>query len=192
MMKKKICGFGINDSVENTRCDEENYKLYCIWADFIRRCYSAKSQLRMPTYIGCTVDERWRYFTAFKSWAVNQDWKGKHLDKDLLSPDGFKKYGPDTCVFIEPEVNQFMKGDQKQGIDNGLPAGIHWSNSKGKFVAQSGSNPRKHLGYFNCPEMAHNAYVAYRKNKAVEISNRISDNNVKSAFLLKYTSEVIL
>jgi len=191
-LKKKICNFGFNDSIEDVRSTHDNYLIYAIWVSMIHRCYNPNVQVKMPTYIGCVVDERWRSFSSFREWVSERDWKGKHLDKDLLSPNGHKKYGPDTCVFIDSEINQFMKGDQKQGVDNGLPAGVHWSSRSKKYVAQSGSKPRKHLGYFNCPDSAHSAYNSYRRQKAIEISHRICDNVVRSAFLLKYNSEVIL
>lgn len=72
-----------------------------------QRCYSALFHQRRPSYIGCVVCDEWLVFENFYYWVVNQDWKGKHLDKDILIPNN-KIYSPDTCVFVSPKLNRLL------------------------------------------------------------------------------------
>ena len=44
-----------------------------------------------------------------------QDYDGKHLDKDLLVCNN-KVYSPETCVFVPREINQFLtKSNNSRG-----------------------------------------------------------------------------
>lgn len=109
---KKVCGVGINDADYATQGrDKITGKrwwcpYYSRWHSMIKRCYSEKYQEKNPTYKGCAVCEEWLYFSNFKRWVEEQDWKGKHLDKDFLV-EGNKVYGPDTCVFMDGSLNTF-------------------------------------------------------------------------------------
>ena len=98
----------------------ENSKL-CIasekWRSMLTRCYSEKYQERQPTYIGCTVDERWHNFQVFAKWFYEnynpEIMDGWHLDKDILVK-GNKIYSPETCCFVPREINNlFVKGRGK-------------------------------------------------------------------------------
>ena len=83
---------------------------YRTWKEMIRRCYSAKWHLRFPTYIGCTVDERWHNFQNFCAdfplIEGYEDWlKGGYcLDKDY-KVFGNKHYSLATCKFLTHEEN---------------------------------------------------------------------------------------
>ena len=52
--------------------------------------------------------------------------------------------------------------NQRTRVDNASGMkGVHWSNVRGKWVAEISLNGRRsHLGYFTTPEAAHAAYVA--------------------------------
>ncbi|PSW06057.1 hypothetical protein [Photobacterium lipolyticum] len=84
---------------------KERSPAYEAWSGMLKRCYCKKSQERRPTYAGVEVDERWHNFQVFAKWYYSQDWRGKELDKDLLTSGSKKRYGPDTCVLISPENN---------------------------------------------------------------------------------------
>lgn len=117
MKKRKnrtIYGVGINDadyqvSIRDANGVEWRCPFYKVWKNMFARCYSPAYQRNNKTYIGCTVDERWWSFMAFRGWMVEQDWEGKALDKDFMF-DGNKVYGPDTCLFLHQSVNRLFTG----------------------------------------------------------------------------------
>lgn len=158
-----VQGVGINDvgctttynaSGKNAIC---NY--YKRWADMLSRCYSAKRQEKQPTYKGCSVVDEWLIFSNFRSWMVEQDWEGNHLDKDLLI-EGNKVYGPGTCVFVSQSLNKLMNNHALGCGDQ--PIGVH--SYCGKYKAQiSKGKKRVYLGTFKTPEAAH---IAWRKAKS--------------------------
>ena len=121
MKKCLVYGVGINDAdyrVQENKCYTNNLgkratevlwrcPYYDRWYGMIRRCYSERELSRFPTYKGCSVCEEWLTFSNFKSWMEQQDWEGKHLDKDLLIYKN-KVYSSETCVFVDYKVNLFI------------------------------------------------------------------------------------
>ena len=128
---------------------------YRAWCGMLERCYSAKYQERWPTYIGCSVSEDWERFSNFRSWMMEQDWEGKHLDKDLLF-EGNKVYSGDKCVFVTKVVNLFTTD---RGNDRGeWMIGVSWHKSTNKFRAQchnTFTKKNEHLGLFTSEIEAH-------------------------------------
>ena len=130
--RTSVYGIGINDAnyVVNPSVDGVKFTcpIYRMWVAMFKRCYSGSSLSLRPSYVGCTVDERWHSFMAFREWVLAQpEWEGLHLDKDLLVP-GNKVYGPDTCLFVPLDVNQFLTFKQKKSFD--LPIGVRPCNKK--------------------------------------------------------------
>ena len=100
-----IVGFGINDAdyVVNSRSSTP-CPFYRTWVGMIRRCYSPVEHKNQPSYIDCTVCREWAYFSNFRSWMLQQNWKGLDLDKDILVK-GNKVYSPSTCIFVPRKLN---------------------------------------------------------------------------------------
>lgn len=153
---------------------------YIIWRNMLMRCYSEKNHKRHPSYIECSVDERFHDFQDFAGWYYNHDYSnlGYELDKDLLIPNN-KIYSPDNCCFVPQELNKLLTS---RGRCRGkLPQGVCFHSRVKKYNAQVWiSGKRKHLGYFDCPDEAHQVYreakERYVKNKALEWANRIEWN----------------
>ena len=59
-------------------------KIYKTWISMLERCYCEKSQVKHPTYIGCSVDESWHNFQNFGKWFEENYKEGHQLDKDIL------------------------------------------------------------------------------------------------------------
>lgn len=197
--KRLIHGFGINDADYFTQVKEykiidgKNKQLvvwscpfHQRWKSIIERAYSEKWHKLYPTYIGCSVSEEWKYFSNFKAWMETQDWQGKHLDKDLLVV-GNKIYGPDTCYFVDPEVNLFIveknktKGLYATGVD------FH----KGRFRARGFNSQKRnvHLGYFDTEQEAHDAWKVNKSKEAFILAHKQTDSKVKEALLKRYIGE---
>ena len=168
-MSKLVYGKGFNDKTRPARFDGKIVKEYDLWHDMLKRCFSEKKQTRCPTYKGCGVSDNFLSYAFFYDWCQEQtgfgkiDEKGRgwHLDKDLLFV-GNKTYSETTCVFVPQEINSFF-------IDSGAtrgeyPLGVSFNNKKGKFHARcSVKGKDKHLGYFNTPQEAFNAYKPFKE-----------------------------
>ena len=199
--KKLVWGVGINDAdyvVQKKENIEVNGKrkqrrvwecpFYRTWKDMLRRCYSDKYQERQPTYIGCSVSEEWWRFSNFRAWMVTQDWEGKQLDKDLLI-EGNKVYSPETCVFVTRLVNSFTIA---RGNDRGeWKIGVNWNKGRNKFASRC-CNPftkkREHLGYFDCEQEAHLAWLKRKRELAKELAETQIDPRVAKALIEHYSN----
>ena len=147
-----------------------NFKEYETWSGFLERCYSEKCQIKHPTYRGCTVSENFIQYTYFYEWCQEQFGFGNsgwHLDKDLLFK-GNKLYSEYTCVFLPREINNLFTTRVRFRGDS--PIGVHFSNGKGKYVAQisdgKSKGNRTHLGLFNDE---YSAFCAYKEAKEIKI-----------------------
>jgi hypothetical protein len=164
-------------------------QFYNTWQNMLRRCYSTKFQSSRPTYAGCSVSKEWLTFSNFKLWMEDQDWNGKHLDKDILIA-GNNVYSQYGCVFVDKLTNSFLVDS---GASRGeFPIGVCFSKSNGKLVAQCG-NPftgkQEYLGYFADKESAH---LAWRKRKyelALLLAERQSDARVAKALRERFKGE---
>ena len=174
-MRKKnklIHGFGINDAdyevyrkdwVDGVRKNVWTCPFYRKWTDMIARCYSRRYLDRRPTYKGCTVCDEWKYFSNFRAWMSEQNWEGRHLDKDLLL-QGNKVYSPETCVLVHPKVNSFLVNtDNHTGP---YKVGVYWSKAGNKFMAyirNPFTNKRENLGLYETEDEGHSTWRE-RKN----------------------------
>jgi hypothetical protein len=206
---KKVRNLGINDSTtpvyrfeylgyENGKRKSKCVwmcKYYSKWKGVINRC---SGNTPFKTYLECTLDKRWVYFSNFKSWCIEQeqiyniDITGLHIDKDFLVK-GNKVYSPDTCVFISPVVNTFIL--DSKNIRGDCPIGVNLNKSGKKYEAYC-RNPfikrkQHYLGVFTTPEEAHEAW---RKKKhefscALADSEYIVDERVRKILKTKYSFE---
>ena len=79
-------------------------KVYHVWTDMLRRCYCAKSLIKHPTYVGCTVVDEWHDFQNFAEWFNANYIYGFDLDKDIKIK-GNKIYSPSACIFASRTAN---------------------------------------------------------------------------------------
>lgn len=187
---KLLYGIGVNDAHYAVQPIINGKKTVCpyyqVWKSMLERSYSEKRQTRNPTYIGCSVCDEWLTFSNFKVWMENQDWQGKQLDKDLLVA-GNKVYSPQTCVFIDHMTNSFT-------IDCGAtrgewPIGVYFNKRDKKFKARC-RNPftkkLEHLGYFTCPDAAHQTWKARKHELALQLADIQPDSRVAQALRTRY------
>ena len=161
-MTKLFYGVGINDS-DYAVTSTINGKLKCIaytkWRLMLRRCYDESYQLKQPTYKGCTVVPELHRFSNFKAWHDQQNYtEGLQLDKDIIYP-GNKVYGPDKCVYVPSELNNFLSRKRNKYL-----AGVFKHPNTGKQVKIFQSKvlingKRTSLGYYHTAEEAHEVYV---------------------------------
>lgn len=178
MSKKLTYGVGYNsEGKHKARENGKRTKSYQTWQDMIRRCYDPKMLKESPTYVGCSVDERFHDFQDFADWFYDNPYSnlGYHLDKDLLFPNN-KIYSPETCCFVPQELNSLLT--DRRSARGDLPQGVDFNKASGRFRARVGNNGKsKLLGYFDCPNKAYQAYKLakerYVKNTALAWANRV-------------------
>jgi hypothetical protein len=154
---------------------------YKTWENMFNRCYSEMYHLSKPSYTECTVDPRWHHLSAFKEWYELQgDITGKHLDKDIISPNN-KIYGPDTCFFVSRELNLFFTtSNRRRGA---YPLGVcDVKGRKNVYRCTLKINGKsKTYGYYHSVEEAHQAYleakssVLYEKYILPETNERLKN-----------------
>jgi hypothetical protein len=145
---------------------------HMFWKGAMERCYSPASHKRSPTYIGCSVDDRWHNFQVFAEWCQEQigfSEEGWQLDKDLLSGvTAGRVYSPEVCVFVPQEINTLFIIPTTKTDD--LPTGVSFCKERGNYQAGCGAGGyRKGLGRFNTPELAYEAYIEYKKVRVSEL-----------------------
>lgn len=201
--KKLVYGVGVNDSTTATQLEVAEQDpltgkvkrkviwkcpFYSKWVDMLRRCFSYEIDTKFPSYKSCEVCEEWISFSNFRTWMSKQDWEGKALDKDLLIP-GNKLYSPETCLFVDQKVNNFITDSKK--VRGSLPLGVHYDKYSGKYKAQismksPGVTKTKMLGRYNTPELAHEAWLKAKIEKAKDLAKEIDDTRVAKALVSYY------
>ena len=143
----------------------------------LQRCYSKSFQKSRPSYIGCSVCNEWLTFSNFKVWMEKQDWRGKELDKDIIFA-GNKIYCPDSCAFVSRLVNSFFGSKNNS---NGYLDGVSVFKRDGTFKSQAQNpftNKNEHLGYFTCPNEAHQAWRKRKHELALQLADMQTDSRV--------------
>lgn len=192
-VKKLVHGVGINDAdyfVTPTVNGKAVWRCpyYVRWESMLKRCYSAKEHEIHPTYAGCTVCDEWLYFMGFREWMVEQDWEGKHLDKDFLF-SGNKIYSPEACIFVDQVVNKFIT--DRAAKRGEWPLGVYFHKPTGKFRAKC-CNPftktQEYLGRFTDPDQAHLAWKKRKHELACQLANSeyVTDERVAEALRGRY------
>ena len=115
-----IYGKGINDMYKKWAAENErNKKVYKKWHNMLTRCYSEKFHKKNPTYINCTVCERWLLLSNFvEDYKLIDGYDEEKflnnqlaLDKDIKSNGINKEYSLENCMWVSIAENtkQAMK-----------------------------------------------------------------------------------
>ena len=146
---------------------------YTKWKSMLVRCYDTNYHKRQPSYIGVTVCPEWLTYSNFKSWMVEQEFKGLQLDKDLLGLDS-RIYSPDTCCFIPSILNTL--------IQKTLPPKANYG---GKYRVQIKINSKTtHVGIYNTLSEAQVAYNIAKASKLLEFINTGLPDHIETAIYL--------
>lgn len=192
-----VCGVGINDvDYETQRFKLEGDRRVCVWRcpyyekwyQMLRRCYSKNRETKFPNYKGCTVHEDWFLFSNFKGWMEQQEWEGRHLDKDFLVEDN-KIYSENTCIFLPQNLNKFITTCK---ASRGLyPIGVSYRNKshtmqnerKRCFIARCHNQTGKSLilGCYYTEVSAHEAFL----KKKLQICNNYIESFKEEDLVVK-------
>ena len=192
MSRSIVCGFGINDAdykvnkfngTKWVRCP-----YYSRWKSMIRRCYDKNRGKEHAAYSECLVDERWSNFSQFRTWMEKQDWRGKHLDKDILIT-GNKVYSPEACIFIDDITNTFLTTGRPNGVTSLM--GAIWDQERGMFQSRC-NNPftkkADHLGRYKTDVEAHEVWRRRKHELACQLADLQPDIRVARALRVRYAT----
>lgn len=178
-LRRKVCGFGVNDA-DYMVMSRQDGKLvacpaYASWHNVLIRVFDPKLHAKHATYSTATVHKPWLSFMEYRKWWTEKQVQGYALDKDLLFFRN-KEYSPERCVFVPPALNAFITHIRS---DRGeWPVGVSFHKRLKKYQAEC-SNPesgkKDHLGYFFCPDLAHEAWKK-RKLEGAEFLRPMMDN----------------
>lgn len=162
---------------------------YNAWAPLMQRCFDKKFKESCPTYSEVTCCEEWKSFRKFAKWMETKEWDGRHLDKDIIVR-GNKVYSPETCAFVWKDTNKFvLENESRRGL---WPIGVSWHKPLSKFRAQCNNilkGKPQHLGYFDTPEEAHEAWRKRKHELAQLVATTETDPRVVEALKKRYSVE---
>lgn len=150
--------------------------IYRAWLGMLRRCYDDTWQKSHPSYIGCSVDNKWHDLQAFGAWAEERVFDGCQLDKDIIT-DGNRIYSESECSFVPGYINNIIL-DKSVGTGS-YPKGVHFHKGTSKYKAQISIDGRpKHIGLYATPEEAHFNYLLHKHDYVLSKASeyRFDDN----------------
>lgn len=165
----------------STCSNGKTLKEYSLWSSMLTRC-TEKLWVSRPTYVGTTCSENFKSYSFFYEWCQEQvgfgntDENGKSwcLDKDLLIK-GNKIYSEEVCVFVPHRINNLLT---KRNASRGkFPIGVYMETTRNRFHAlcSVGKSKRKHLGYFNTPQEAFQAYKTFKEALIKQVANEYKE-----------------
>lgn len=163
--------------------------IYNRWCSLRRRSLSENFKKDKTTYKDVTICEEWLDFKTFSKW-FEENWKFEYmdsswqLDKDILVK-GNKIYSPETCCFVPHEINSlFMSTIKIRGL---YPIGVN--KEREKYRVRIGGN-RKHIGIFDTPEEAFEAYKIAKEAHIKEVANKWRGKITEEVYEAMYKYEV--
>ena len=164
--RKLVFGFGVNDSeyMTSVLANGRRYEcdIYRTWIYMLRRAYDPYYANKNPTYRNVFVCDEWLRFSNFEKWYIENHINGTDLDKDIKIK-GNKTYSPDACLFIPQSLNKLLT--DRVNHRGRYPIGVHFNKNNKKYIARVCQNGKRiHLGTFDAPVEAHNAYKAAKNN----------------------------
>ena len=194
-----VCSIGINDAdyplimtvelpyKEGKRQQKVLWRCpyYARWTAMLERCCSERFKNKYQTYNDVTCSKEWLTFSNFKSWMETQDWEGKDLDKDLLVYQN-KIYSPETCCFLDHNINTFLLTNGK--TRGKYPLGVSFSNRDHLYMSRVkiGHGEIKYLGCFKNPQDTHKAWQKAKAALAFDLALNQTDERIKQGLMRVY------
>lgn len=156
MLKKSVLGVGtVGEGKYKSRVNNKITPAYAKWQQMMRRVYSMDMLSTHPAYKECSVCDEWHNYQIFAEWFHRYSITGLELDKDILVKSN-KAYSPSTCCFVPTEINKLFTSSKRSRGD--LSIGVSRKGSRFRSTVSDGRNKGIHLGVFDTPELAFEAY----------------------------------
>jgi len=189
--QKDICGVGYLGIGKYNKKDDK--KLTTTFQSMFSRSYNLNQQKSNKSYMGSVVCEEWHNFQNFAQWFYEnynpETMEGWQLDKDILIK-GNKIYSAETCCFVPSEINVlFIKSEATRGR---LPIGVNLNKRRGrKYASQVNIDGKRiHLGLFDTPEEAFQAYKTAKEKYIKEKADKWKDKIHPKVYQALYNYQV--
>lgn len=131
------------------------------WNCYLKWCSMWYRVNNMTAYSDVSICDEWVHYSNFKTWWSENYIEGYQIDKDLLSPDGNRQYGPNTCCFLPGHLNTTLSGmnytDRLTGVS---------LNKSGTYSATLKSCGKyKYLGSYKTEIEAHLIWISEKKKQ---------------------------
>lgn len=171
--------------------EKDNTKVYEIWYNVMRRCYSKRERDKFSSYENVSVCEEWHNFQNFAKWYEDNcyeiDGERMHLDKDILFK-GNKVYSPEYCIIVPIRINSlFVKNDIIRGE---LPVGVKRTKNNRFAASLSKLDKIIRIGTFDTSEEAFEAYKQAKEQYIKEVADEYKDKIPKKLYNAMYRWEV--
>lgn len=162
---------------------------YEVWRSKLKNIYGSTKSSHL--YMDVTFCKEWLNYQNFAKWFYAQVMlygKGGSVDKDLLFL-GNREYSPYTCAYIPSAVNSLFTGT------SGKISGVHFDNSKKKWVAQiqngmlcsNGNKRQTYLGMYIDKASADNAYYKAKLEHVKAVALKYQEQLPPALFYKLYT-----
>ena len=188
----RLCHVGyIGEGEYKCELDGKLTNEYKIWSGMLKRCYNEAQIKRDKVYKDCIVCKEWHNFQTFSQWYENNYYEIPNelmsLDKDILVK-GNKIYSPDTCVFVPQTINTlFTKSNKSRGK---YPIGVDYKNNKFRSRCRTIETKEIHLGMFNTPQEAFQAYKKFKENYIKQVADEYKEYIPQKLYEAMYNYEV--
>ena len=181
-----IYGVGVNDSDYRVTKMVDGKQAVCPfyrrWKNMLMRCFSGSYQEINKSYIGCSVSSEWLSFMSFKRWMEKQEWEGKALDKDIISPNN-KVYSKENCCFVDECINNLLC--DSLAIRGEYPLGVKLHKPTGRFTARVKIHGNEvSLGYYDTAEEAGKVYASTKMDHMLKIASKQKDHRVANGLAM--------
>lgn len=151
------------------------------WHNLLKRGFDKEWKEKHPTYKDIIINPEIYNFQNFAEWWYNSRYEIEGevmcIDKDILIK-GNKEYSFDKMIFVPKRINTlFTKRDNDRGD---LPIGVYYNKANDKYIAQCSiltddGQKRKHIGCYNNPEEAFQAYKIFKETYIKEVADEYKD-----------------
>jgi len=159
------------------RADDGAYRKvrsYSAWCRMFYRCYSDKFHESSPTYLNCSIDNRWKKYSEFKDWFDVNYIPGFDLDKDILVC-GNKVYSPEFCRYIPKALNLLL--NKHENGSGEFPQGVSFDKRDCMIQSHIRINGKQHrIGYYDSVQEAHIAYKSAKEDYVKKEAKHYFDN----------------
>lgn len=168
-------------------------KSYTVWVSMLGRCYNKKDKLYYRYgERGVIVSLEWHCYATFEKWYDENYYEIENeeinLDKDILNKNN-KEYNPNCCIFSPKTINNLFTKSNK--IRGNLPIGVTYRKDINKYHSQcSTKDKRIHLGQFDTPEEAFQAYKEFKESHIKQVADEYKSKIPQKLYDAMYAYQV--
>lgn len=195
LLDKTIYGRGFIGlgEIEHPYTNNFSKTAYKLWYNMFVRCYQKEYQDRFPTYIGCSVCDKWHSFNNFYVWFKNNYYTIKNekmcVDKDIIVKNN-KIYSPETCVVVPNRINTLIIN--AKSVRGNLPVGVTMDGNSFKTTCGFKDFVRPYTSYHKNKTEAFEDYKHTKEYLIKKVADEYRDFIPKKLYESLYNYEVTI